>query len=292
MAASQVMFLLDASLHGLRALVCDATTTHSWAFGLVFVCFLICILKISEHRTGLADTKFTTWAQSIGLLKYILCVLSSPRLRLSLERFAFAGFWFICFYMIPPSQAVNCVTCKDNISPAHNTAACPLSAGVVANVAALGAASTALVAISQLLPVKFVRVLPRAVLDSLKGLVNRPSGAFDYTGKSINEVFEAAVHGHTTVDEAQVWLHTSLLAAASNIEVTKIKGTMGCSQGHWRVSLRDGEKYIGRTSVPLGTYSSLRFRWGFCTPSFQAGGGVDFFRFFVLCQAGPSGDTG
>mmetsp|Transcript_13841 Transcript_13841/g.35659 ORF Transcript_13841/g.35659 Transcript_13841/m.35659 type:complete len:106 (-) Transcript_13841:327-644(-) len=78
---------------------------------------------------GYADSKVTSWAQTIGLVEKTKLLLSSPRLPHSFERFALAAFWIFCLAMIPPSMAVSCVTCKDNISLAHTTAACPLLHG-------------------------------------------------------------------------------------------------------------------------------------------------------------------
>ena len=93
MAASQCLFLLDASLHRHRAPLGEATTTGFVAFVLVLVYFMICILKKFADRTGLADKKNTSVAQSTGLATKILHILSSCRLPLSVERFAFVVFW-------------------------------------------------------------------------------------------------------------------------------------------------------------------------------------------------------
>ena len=76
MAAPQFMFQLDAALCGLRALVDEATTTDSVAFVLVLI-FLFCLLKNFGDRTGLADTKITSMAQSTGLIEKIKVALRS-----------------------------------------------------------------------------------------------------------------------------------------------------------------------------------------------------------------------
>ena len=71
-----------------------------------------------------------------------------------------------------------------------------------------------------------MRLFPKTVLDALKSLHTRPSGSFDYEGKSINQVFDAAMHGHTSVEEASVWLQNRLMSASTNVEVTRISKTM------------------------------------------------------------------
>ena len=53
-----------------------------------------------------------------------------------------------------------------------------------------------------------------------------PSIIFDYTGKTHKAVFEAAVNGHTSVEEASMWLHGQLLAATDASEVTKYKASL------------------------------------------------------------------
>ena len=97
---------------------------------------------------------------------------------------------------------------------------------VAANVAAITAATGAVVSVAKLLPVKIMRLFPKTVLDAIKALHNRPSGTFDYDGKSITEVFDAAMHGHTSVEEASVWLQGRLMSASTNVEVTRISKTM------------------------------------------------------------------
>ena len=110
--------------------------------------------------------------------------------------------------------------------PDHAPADCPLVVVVAANVVAVAAAAGTAVSVSKLLPIKIMRLFPKTVLDAIKALHNKPSGTFDYNGKSISEVFDAAMHGHTSVEEASVWLQDRLMTASTNIEVTRISKTM------------------------------------------------------------------
>ena len=79
----------------------------------------------------------------------------------------FIVLWLIC--LLDFAEAVRCLSCWDDASngPEHDTDACPWVTGVAANVTALvGSAATALV-VDKLLPVKLLRVFPKAVLSTL-----------------------------------------------------------------------------------------------------------------------------
>jgi hypothetical protein len=119
-----------------------------------------------------------------------------------------------------------CHVCKDNVSPGHDSTACPLLDTVTANASAMAAVGTALVVVSDLLPTRVVRALPRTALDALKALVHMPKGAFDFTGKTIRDVFDAAIHGHVAVEEALVWLHDKLLRASKAEDINKVSKTI------------------------------------------------------------------
>ena len=64
--------------------------------------------------------------------------------------------------------------------PSHGPDACPLVAGAVENAAALVAATGVVLSVANLLPLKIIRALPRAVLDAIKAQVQRPQGVFDF----------------------------------------------------------------------------------------------------------------
>ena len=86
---------------------------------------------------------------------------------------AFVMFWLVVLMCINVSESVQCLTCKDNISPLHATDACPLTTTVATNVAALTAVAGTMITVAKLLPIKVVRLFPRAILDALKA-ITRP----------------------------------------------------------------------------------------------------------------------
>ena len=136
------------------ALVLKAGLKKSWIYALEWI-----LLKLSQGHPG--------GPQSVkrGLKRAVTGAVGH-------SAFASGAFWLTTIACMAPAMAVRCSSCKDNHLPAHDTDACPLTSGVTANVAALAAASGAIVTITQLLPSKFVRVLPRAILDAIKSLVN------------------------------------------------------------------------------------------------------------------------
>ena len=138
----------------------------------------------------------------------------------------FMMFWLVMMLGINFSECVRCLHCKDNIGPAHDPDACPFVVLVAANVAAVAAAGGTAVSVSKLLPLKVMRLFPKTVLDAIKSLHNRPTGSFEYANKSISQVFDAAMHGHTSVEDASVWLQGKLMSASTNVEVTRISKTM------------------------------------------------------------------
>ena len=103
----------------------------------------------------------------------------------------FVMFWLVMLHGINFAECVRCLHCKDNVTPAHDPGNCPLVVLVAANVAAITTATGAVVSVAKLLPVKIVRLFPKTVLDAIKALHNRPTGTFDYEGKTINEVFKS-----------------------------------------------------------------------------------------------------
>ena len=80
---------------------------------------------------------------------------------------AFVMFWLTILMCINMAEGVRCVTCKDNISPAHDSDACPLTATVATNVVALTAAAGTVISVAKLLPIKVIRLFPRAILEAL-----------------------------------------------------------------------------------------------------------------------------
>ena len=57
-------------------------------------------------------------------------------------------------------------------------------------------------------------------------MANKASGTFDFSGKSVADVFDAVTHGNVSSDEATVWLQRELMDATQAVMVTKISKTM------------------------------------------------------------------
>ena len=73
--------------------------------------------------------------------------------------------------------------------------------------------------------------MKRAILDALKAITQRPAGTFDYNGKTVQQVFQAAMHGHTSTDEALVWMQDQLLSAPNGTEVNVMPSTSSLPAG-------------------------------------------------------------
>ena len=106
-------------------------------------------------------------------------------------------FWLVMLQGINLADCVRCLHCKDNITPGHEPDDCPLVALVASNAVAITAATGAAVSVAKLLPVKIMRLFPKTVLDAIKALHNRPSGTFDYEGKSMRAMSKTSMMAPT-----------------------------------------------------------------------------------------------
>ena len=132
---------------------------------LVLSIVIIMVLAGKFNECGLTPGKNTTWARSTSFVETILTLVSSARVSISFSHLAFVVFWVTYCATVTGAQAApRCLHCKDNILPSHAADACPLCTTVAENVTALAATSTAVLVISKILPVKFIRVLPGLTL--------------------------------------------------------------------------------------------------------------------------------
>ena len=134
--------------------------------------------------------------------------------------------------MIPIVNAV-CVHCSDNIDGCRGGTECPLITGTAANAAIIAGASTGLVVLTHLLPLKFLRAFPRSVLDTLSAIASAPKAGqpFEFASKSISAIFTAVVNGHCTAREALVELQKKMLAIPDDADdadarISKLSKTM------------------------------------------------------------------
>ena len=128
--------------------------------------------------------------------------------------------FFSC--IVPPVVAVTCIHCNGNIASCTGSDDCPLNSGVLDNAKALIAGADSLVVVAKLLPFKILRVLPRTVLDAMKAMVKTPSGTFDFSTASLQEVFDVVVHGYVSPSEATVHVQGKLLASSDAKEINKL----------------------------------------------------------------------
>ena len=75
--------------------------------------------------------------------------------------------WLLVLLAQVPGVGSVCVHCHGNVPGCTGTASCPLMTGVKDNAAALVATTGSLVIVSKLLPMRVLRALPRAVLDTI-----------------------------------------------------------------------------------------------------------------------------
>ena len=120
-----------------------------------------------------------------------------------------------------------CTHCFGNVEGCTgDTAKCPLVTTIASNVAALTTATA--ITVSTILPAKVIRVFPRAVLDTLSAIVSAPKNgtAYDFAGKTVKQIFNAVIHGHTTTSLALGAMNQLLFDADDEVEVGKISKTM------------------------------------------------------------------
>ena len=131
------------------------------------------------------------------------------------------------------AEATVCPHCKDTILPAgHVATACPLIAELNANAVIfttkkLGTSPTVVHSMTHELAMHFTR----PVIDAIVGLACAPTQgtSIDFTDAAYTQasaVVKAAVYGHCSFAEASSVLSERLDAAASTLDVEKIRGAM------------------------------------------------------------------
>ena len=130
-------------------------------------------------------------------------------------------------------DATVCPHCKDTILPAaHVATACPLitelnANAVIFNTKKLGTSPTVIHSMTHELAMQFTR----PVVDAIVGLACAPTHgtSIDFTDAAYtqaNAVVKAAVYGHCSFAEAASVLSERLDAAATTLDVEKIRGAM------------------------------------------------------------------
>ena len=105
-------------------------------------------------------------------------------------------------------QAHNC--------PGSGRANCPWVTGIATNSAAVAAATGSAITLANLLPTRFLRAFPRAILRTLVLITSRTVGAFDPAGKTTKDIRQAVVSGAMAKDDALLEIADRLEALDPN----------------------------------------------------------------------------
>ena len=168
-----------------------------------------------------APSKIFPWRTATKAL--VLFAPLPPTVRVFTYLFANLGY----------AEATICPHCKDTILPAaHAATACPLVTELNANAAIfttkkLGSSPTVVHSMTHELAMHFTR----PVIDAIVGLACAPTQgtSIDFTDASYTQassIVKAAVYGHCSFAEASSVLSERLDAAASTLDVEKIRGAM------------------------------------------------------------------
>lgn len=166
------------------------------------------------------------------LASFVCCIGTMLSFRFFKVSFHFCVLWLL-FHSLPGCTAV-CTTCYgEGQGCPGDGSTCPWLVGVAANVAAISAAVGGALTVSKLLPPKFVRLFPRAVLDGVSALVVRSQGGnttYDVTNKTGQELFKAASTGALSKKDAILALHALIVAtpddAVGVAQTKKLESTL------------------------------------------------------------------
>ena len=136
---------------------------------------------------------------------------------------------FLCFLLlllVPALDATICGTCYGQISGCPGGDNCALRSSVTSNRAALAAASTAVVTLANLLPVKFIRALSRTFLESLKTFMKKTTigSGIDWSSLNVVDVAQLPIKGLASRADSLMELQARLGATSDNKEAQKIIG--------------------------------------------------------------------
>ena len=138
------------------------------------------------RREGVRRAKLPTKCLSSAFRAFVFlfvsgCLCSGSMLSRVLVSHLFSVLLLVFFF--PLISAVQCTSCYDDPSngASHDTANCPWVTGIAANLTALAATATTVLGIEKLLPIKLVRVFPRAILGTLKSLATRSTDGTSLT---------------------------------------------------------------------------------------------------------------
>ena len=165
-------------------------------------------------------------------------------------------FWCILAIRLDSGSAVTCTTCFDQCVGCSGGATCPFLTRTSANRAivtgaALAAGAATAVSLLNLLPLKFLRVLSRSVLDSMKTIARRPAAGtpIDLTTMTEAQISDAVITGTASTADAMREV-IGRIPGANQAEVGRLNAMQstlanmekaGASMGHAGVQTINGQ---------------------------------------------------
>ena len=170
---------------------------------------------------------------------------------------------FFIAYCFSNVEAVTCYTCFDQCPGCAGGDQCPFLTRTTANRAILsgatlaaGAATT--VSLLNLLPIRFLRVLTRQVLDSLRTVARRPAAGtpVDLTTMSASDLVTAIQTGTATIDAGMREVLDRIGAATTAAEVTKLSALQSTLTNAAKTGATLGDVgVLSESGVLLGAYT-------------------------------------
>ena len=169
-------------------------------------------------------------------------------------------FFLLFGILISRASAVTCTTCYDQCPGCTGGADCPFLTRTKANGLLLaGMASTATaVSMLSLLPLKFLRVLSRSVLDCMLTVSRRPAAGtpVDLGALTPEAVLEKVRTGAVTFADALSELGGRIAAATTQTEISRLNALQTTISTMDRLGLRFGEAGVsGHNGLMLGAYT-------------------------------------
>ena len=135
-----------------------------------------------------------------------------------------------CFFLarLPCARAVVCSSCYDQIPNCPGGANCLFSSAIAANRAALATGVATAVTLAHLLPLKFLRVLSRSFLESIKGYAKKsaPGTPLDWGTMTSVEVAQLPIKGLAQRSDSILELQKRLGEASTAMESSKLTGLL------------------------------------------------------------------
>ena len=167
-------------------------------------------------------------------------------------------FWLLLFFFLRPTSAVTCRTCFDQCTGCPGDASCPFLTRTRENSLVLAGAATATataVSMLHLLPLKFLRVLTRSVLDCLKTASLRPAAGtpVEIATMSSEQVARAVETGSVNVGDALREVVRRIATASTQIEISRLNALQGTLSSLERLGANIGSAGVaGDRGIMLG----------------------------------------